>query len=803
MDGVGSDEPGQRPAQVNRSELSGPAELVQARDVYGGVHFHGEVTSQERPQQLPGDVRGFVNRVEELRTLNRLLTEEDQSVDVSLSVITGTAGVGKTSVALRWAHSVRDRFPDGQLYANLRGYDPGEPAQPDQILDRFLRALGVPPSAVPPDLDDRAALYRSRLAGRRVLVVLDNAASARQVRPLLPGTDRCLVVVTSRNMLSGLTTRDGGRRLTLRILTEDDAVTLLRDITSPYRSGDDPAELTELARLCARLPLALRIAAERAASRPFMPLGELIQDLRDESALWDALTAEEDEESDAVRAVFAWSYRALNPTSARLFRLLGLHPGPDFSAPTAAALTGVPLPQVRQPLDALVSAHLLEQSAPGRYQLHDLLRAYAVDQVRHLESAEDREAALRRELDWYLHTADAALARTLPFSRTVPLDPPTDVTPLTFATNAEADAWFGAERDNLVAATRSAAAAGLPRIAWQLAAVLRSVFMHQNAFEGWFATARIGLAAAQSLADRHGEAEALESLGKAHFQARQLTEAAVHHRAALVIRQEIGDEYGTAVSINGLGLLGLRHRHLTGALSHFGESLAIFERLGNQRWQALLLSNLAETRYELGELTEAAALLERALAVQRDVDDRGQEGNSLFFLSMTLREIGRTEEALAAIESAIAIAEGVSRVWLGHWLVEYARVLRALGRPAEALEAVHRAATIQRRLGDGSREAMALDGAGEAYQELGQADEAIAFHLRAAAVHRQLGDDWQLALTLDHLGGALTAAGRAEEAGQHWREAHSLLARFDDARAAALREGIAASFPSAADRSVE
>ncbi|WP_406070336.1 ATP-binding protein [Micromonospora sp. NBC_01638] len=784
---------------MNRSELSGPAELVQARDVYGGVHFHGEAASQERPQQLPGDVRGFVNRVEELQTLNRLLTDGEGSVNVSLSVITGTAGVGKTSVALRWAHSIRSRFPDGQLYANLRGYDPGEPAKPEQILDRFLRALGVPPSAVPADPDERAALYRSRLAGRRVLVVLDNAATARQVRPLLPGTDRCLVVVTSRNMLSGLATRDGGRRLTLRMLNEEDAVALLRDITSAYRSGDDPDELTELARLCARLPLALRIAAERAAGRPFMPLGELIQDLRDESALWDALTAEEDEESDAVRAVFAWSYRALNPTAARLFRLLGMHPGPDVTAPAAAALTGGPVSRVRQPLDALVSAHLLEQSAPGRYQLHDLLRAYAVDQVRHLESTEDRQAALRRGLDWYLHTADAALTRTLPFYRTVPLDPPTDVTPLAFTTNPEADAWFDAERDNLVAATRVAAEAGLPQIAWQLAALLRSVFMHQNAFESWFATARIGLSAARTLGDRRGEAETLESLGKAHFQARQLTEAAEYHRAALVIRQEIGDEYGTAVSINALGLLGLRRRHLTESLTHFGESLAIFERLGNQRWQALLLSNLAETRYELGDLPEAADLLGRALVVQREIDDRGQEGNSLFFLSMTLRELGRTGEALAAIEAAIAIAEGASQLWLGHWLVEYARVLRALGRPAEALEAVHRAATIQRRLGDRSREAMALDGAGEACRELGQADEAIVFHLRAAAVHRQLGDDWHLALTLDHLATALAAAGRPDEAGQHRREAHSLLSGFDDARAAATRQRIAASMPDGTD----
>ncbi|MEO3777284.1 tetratricopeptide repeat protein [Micromonospora sp. B11E3] len=794
MGGVGPSGSERGPEQVNRSELSGPADLVQARDVYGGVHFHGGEASQgPPPRQLLGDVRGFVNRVEELRALNRLLSDGGRSADVTLSVITGTAGVGKTALALRWAHSVRHRFPDGQLYANLRGYDPGQPARPEQVLDRFLRALGVPPTAIPADPEDREALYRSRLADRRILVVLDNAATVRQVRPLLPGTDTCLVVVTSRSMLSGLVTRDGGRRLTLRMLSEDDAVTLLRRLTAEYRSGDDPDELTELARLCARLPLALRIAAERAASRPLMPLRELIQDLRDESALWDALTAEDDEEADAVRAVFAWSYRALGTSAARLFRLLGLHPGHDVSVPAAAALAGVPVSQVRQALDALVTAHLLEQNAPGRYQLHDLLRAYAVDQVRQLESARERQAALRRVLDWYLHTTDAALARTLPFNRTVPLDPPTDVAPLAFADGAEADAWFDAERDNLVACTR-AAAADAPRTAWRLAALLRSVFMHRNAFDGWFATARTGLAAARALGDRRGEAEALESLGKAHFQARQLTEAAEHHRAALAIRRETGDEHGTAVSVNALGLLGLRHRRLTDSLAHFADSLAIFERLGDRRWQALLLSNLAETRYELGDLTEAVALLDRALPVQREIGDRGQEGNSLFFLSMTLRELGRTDEARAAIEQALAIAEeGASPVWLAHWLVEYARVQRALGRPGEALEAAHRAATIQRRLGDRSREAMALDGAGEAYRELGQPDQAIAFHLRAAATHRQLGDDWQSALTLDHLAAALVAAGRPDEAPHHLREARSRLAGFDDARAAALRERIEAS----------
>ncbi|WP_199736160.1 tetratricopeptide repeat protein [Micromonospora sp. HM5-17] len=794
MIGGGADERRESHSHVNYSELSGPADLVQARDVHGGVHFHGggAPSAEPPPRQLPGDVRGFVNRHQELTFLDSLLaTDQGDGQTITLTVITGTAGVGKTSLALRWAHRVRQHFPDGQLYVNLRGYDPGQPATPEQVLDRFLRALGVPAAAIPADSEDRAALYRSRLADRRMLVVLDNAATVSQVRPLLPGTGACLVIVTSRSRLSGLVARDGGRRLTLDMLPEDDAIALLDRIISPYRADDDPHEVAELARLCARLPLALRIAAERAASRPLMPLDELIQDLRDESALWDALSTGDDDEADAVRTVFAWSYRALAEETARVFRLLGLHPGPEFSAAAAAALAGVPRPRIRQLLDALVGAHLLEHRAPDRYQLHDLLRAYALDQARALEPEEQRQKVLRRILDWYLLTADAALAKTLPFDRRIELEPPADVVPLSFASGAEADAWYDAERDNLVAATRAAARAGLHRTTWQLAAVLRSVFMHRNAFDDWQTTAQLGLTAARALSDRYAEAELLESLGKAAFQARRLSEAAEHHRAALEIRRQLGDRFGEAVSANALGLLGLRHRRLDDSLRHFHQALTIFEEIGNRRWKALLLCNLGETCYELARLPEAADLLHRALAIQREIGDRGQEGNSLFFLSMTWRESGRMAEARESIEAALTIARDAGNpVWRAHWLVEQARVLRAMGEPAAALEAVHTAATLQRQVGDRSREAMALDGAGEAYVDLGQPEEAIRFHVLAATIHRQLDDAWQLALTLVHLATALTQAGRPAEAIPHLVEAHTLASQFPDARAVALCERI-------------
>lgn len=337
----------------SRNDVSGAThDVVQAGSIAGGVHFHQAppVTSRRPgPRQLPSDIRTFVNRTAELGQLNAVLAGRDGGdVVISVQVVAGTAGAGKTSLVLRWAHQVKDRFPDGQLFVNLRGYDPGEPVTADQALQRFLRALGVAAGDLPQDTDDAAALYRSLLSDRRVLIVLDNAATVSQVRPLLPGSGNSLVVVTSRNRLAGLAVRDGAHRITLGTLPEPEAVALLHAVTKDYRPEYDEDKLAELARYCARLPLALRIAAERAASHPYLRLDDLISDLRDESALWDTLSTGIDEEAEAVRSVFAWSYRALSAHSARLFRLLGLHPGAEFGLAAAAALGDLPHHRARR-----------------------------------------------------------------------------------------------------------------------------------------------------------------------------------------------------------------------------------------------------------------------------------------------------------------------------------------------------------------------------------------------------------------------------------------------------------------------
>ncbi|MFJ6620790.1 ATP-binding protein [Kitasatospora sp. NPDC091335] len=785
-------------AGSTRSAVSGSSahDVVQARDVSGGIHFHratGRSDSAPTPRQLPADVRGFVNRVDELHQLDDALTGEEQHPsDPAVVVIAGTAGAGKTSLALHWAHQARHRFPDGQLYVNLRGYDPGRPVTAHEALHRFLTSLGVNAGSVPHDPDAAAALYRSLLAERRVLVVLDNAASANQVRPLLPGSTGSLVLVTSRSRLSGLAVRDGARRLTLRTLPEPEAVALLRAVTAGHRPQDDPAKLTELARLCAQLPLALRIAAERAASLPHMGLDDLIGDLRDESALWDALSVGEDEDADAVRTVFAWSYRALPEQVARLFRLLGLHPGPDFGLHAAAALAGLTPSRTRQLLDSLVGAHLVEQSAPDRYQFHDLLRAYATDQAQQEETPAQRQAALRRVLDWYLHTADAAQQWLRPAEDRLALDPaPDGVQPTAFADYNAAVDWAERERANLLQAVHTARAAGEDRRTWQLAAVLWNAQAPSAPGADWLPAGRLGLGAAERLGDTAAQALLLTDLGMGHTRINALDDSLEHHRRALALWRELGDGPNEAHSLNLLGLVHLHSRQLDDAARHFEQALAAFRQANEAHWEATTLSNLASTHYRAGRLPEAEAAVGQALTAHRALKNQRGEGNALRLLSDIQRDDGDPAGALASAHAALDIALNLRDHRLeGFWLITLGDAQRADGQPTEALDSYQRAAVLHRRLGDRSREALAWHGAGETYRHLDRPAEAAAFLRRAATAHRDLGDPWHEALALAAL--AATVSGDDPQAArQHRAEALALLAGYGDPRAAAERERLA------------
>ncbi len=775
------------------NDLTGATrDVVQARGVTGGVHFHGrDPGGGERspPRQLPADVRGFVNRTAELERLDLVLAGDEPDANAAVTcVIAGTAGVGRTSLAIHWAHRVAESFPDGQLYVNLHGYDPGPPVTSGEVLDRFLRAMNVPDAAIPADVESRAALYRSRLAGRRVLVVLDNAATTNQVRPLLPGVSGCLVLVTSRSRLSGLVARDGAHRVTLALLSDQEAVELLRAVIAGHRPPDDPRELEELAGLCARLPLALRIAAERAISRPWTSMRALIDDLRDESGLWDALTAEGDDESDAVRTVFAWSYRALPPEAGRLFRFLGLHPGPDFGAATAAVLVDLPTGHTRRLLDSLAGAHLLEQLQPDRFQFHDLLRLYALDQARSEESPETYQQAVRRITLWYLHSLRRAAGLIAPESADLPLPEPVGVVPPAAHDGYQAaNLWFTQEERNLRAAVHLADEVMMPELAWLLAAALYPVYANRNQVDHWVTTSTIGLGATRQLGDARGEARMLESMGKANTQSANLRDGIRFQEAALELRRRLGDRPGEVTSTNAIGLAHLRARELPDALRHFERTGALAEELDSAYWRAIAANNTANALMESERFAEAEDLLRTALPILRELGVRGSEGDVLRGLSRVRRALGAPAEAHGLIDSALAIAlDHDNSAWEAHWLVESGHVLVDLGEPAEALVAYQRAGVLHRRLGDRGREAGALDAAGTAYRLMDRPEEAADFHRLAAATFRDTGERWQLALALAHLG----EVSSGPEADQCHREALDLLAAFPDPLSARLQREI-------------
>lgn len=740
-------------------------------------------------------MRGFVNRVAELAKLDGILAEEGEDQHaVSVWVITGTAGVGKTSLALHWAHRIRERFPDGQLHINLRGYDPGPPVTAAAALDHFLRALNIEVGSIPSDLQAKSSLYRSLVADKRILIVLDNAATVAQVRPLLPGTSTCLVLVTSRSNLPGLAVRDGARRIAVTMLTDEEAVTLLSVVTAGYRAQDDPAELAELARLCARLPLALRIAAERAAGRPQMPLNELIQDLRDESALWDALSTDNDEEADAVRTVFAWTYRALSPAAARLFRLLGLHPGPGLCVAAAAALVGQPAGQVRPALDSLIRANLLEQTGADCYEFHDLLRAYAVDQVRREESKDDQLAALHRVLGWYLHTAEAARRSIVPggFAYPIALDPlDSQVVPDAFTDDVQAIHWYETQRTNLMSATHAAAGSGFDRIAWQFPAILGRVYANRDPVDTWLDAELTAFDAARRGGDRYGEAVLHDSLGIRYRATRRLTEAADQHRAAIEIFRELGDRFGEARAANGLGNVYVVGRELEKARDQFARTLTISRELDNRSLAALSLTNLGMISLELGSLADAENYLQEAVVLRRELGEHWDGIISERMLGATRRELGRLAAARESLQYCLDYTRA-HRDHLGESLVllELGRLEVAEGSHADALVSSQRAAATFRQLGVRDYEAFALDVSGKAYQGLGRLEDAMAFHRQAVAIHRQLGDNCWQAIALDNLASALRQNNRTDDAREAWREAFSLLDGLNDPLAMALRTRI-------------
>jgi transcriptional regulator with XRE-family HTH domain/tetratricopeptide (TPR) repeat protein len=655
-------------------------------------------SGQAVPRQLPASVRQFAGRRAELNAISGLLDHTGISKPaVVISAVEGTAGVGKTALAVYWAHQVAGRFPDGQLYVNLRGYDPSGKLVPSaEALRGFLDAMGVPAERIPASLDRQASLYRSLLSGKRVLVVLDNARDAEQVRPLLPGSPGCMALVTSRGRLTGLVAAEGAYALTLGLLSEAEARELLALRLGAAQLDAEPEAAAELIVLCARLPLALAIGAARASGGHGLGLGALAAELKDARRRLDALDT-----SDAmasVRAVFSWSLDGLPAPAARMFGLLSVHAGPDITAPAAASLAGVSLAAARAELQELAAGHLLTEHLEGRFAFHDLLRAYATEQATITEDEAGLHAARSRVLDHYLHTAHAAAVLLNPSREPVTLPPARpDVIPEHLADHRQALAWFEAERCVLLSAVALAASTGSGTHAWQLPWTMTDFLDWRGYWHDWAAIQRTALEAATRLGDTVGQAAARRLLAQSCARLGDYDQARAHLNHCLDLCRQLGDQAGEARTYQTLCWVADHQHRYTDALGCAEQALALFRAVGDQAGQAHALNNvgycqlmlgdrqqarafclqalalhrelgirhgqavasdsLGYAEHQLGHLTEAATRHRQALSLFRELGNRLSEAESLMNLGDTWHAAGNSSAAIAAWQQAVAILD--------------------------------------------------------------------------------------------------------------------------------------------------
>ncbi|WP_290050449.1 AfsR/SARP family transcriptional regulator [Amycolatopsis solani] len=704
-------------------------------------------TAPPRPAQLPRAAAGFRGRHAELAALDRLLPTGEGS---RLGVVVGTAGVGKSDLASQWAHRVRDRFPDGQLYADLR-----RSARPGPVLGRFLRALGVPAREIPADLDEAAALYRSVLTTKAVLCVLDDALDSEHVRPLLPAAPNCTVVVTSRNRLDGLVALDGAHRVALDVLDAADAVSVLATAIGPERAAREPAATAELAETCARLPIALRITGARIRHRVGRRVEDHLADVRAQGVL-DSLTTDGD--TSAVRAAYDLSYETLDTATRRTFRLLGLVPGPDTTPAAATALTGTPA--ATRHLERLALAHLVQEHAPGRYRLHDLLRRYAAERAAAECTVDERDTAVRNLLDHYLDRTAAASALLYPFL----LRPPGPVPDRTaFAGEAAARTWLEAEVLNLVAAIRHAHAHGYHHLAWQLVDGLRGHSMHFWLPEGPD-LARIGLESAEATHRADLRAAAHNNLAAVLALHYDFEPAVTHFEAALGLYRALRFRRGVTGVLENLATLHLTTGDLDRAVTLFTEAGALDPARNPICRRSLGV--LAEYR---GRLAEASAIhAERAAT--RDPDD-------LVLLARVHARAGEYETARSeAREAAEGGRRSHDRCTESHALAVLSRVHAATGDPAQAVRLAEKALEHARGIGDPGAEIAGHTALALSHLAGGDHERALLSGHHALRTARRIGTRFEECEALVTIGRTHRAAGPREQA-DHYLATASKLAR--------------------------
>ena len=611
------------------------------------------------PRQLPASLRLLVGRDRECKMLTSF-ADSAAGRRAQHTVLTGPAGIGKTALAVSWSHQNAERFPDGQLYVNLRGFAPAEAlVTPAEALGGFLDALGVPPEQTPTSIDAQSALFRSLTASRRMLVLLDNARDAEQVRPLLPAGDGCVALVTSRSDLAGLVA-EGADAVVPGLLTAAEAESLLAARLGAARLAEEHEAAADLIAFCGGLPLAVAIVAARAAkqlgptgtSGLGVTLGKHVEAMRAMRSRLDGLST--GDLTTDVRAVFSWSYRMLTPTAAELFRLLAAHPGPDCSEAAARSLIGRPASVADAALAELSATHLVAEHVPRRYTCHDLLRVYGGEVAAAVDDASVRQAAIRRVLDHYLHTAQAATLQIAPAWPSLPLGPPVSgVVPEPMADAEQAEEWFGREFQVLLGVIGLAVASGNDRHAWQLPWTMRTFLDRRGHWREMEHTHRTALAAAQRLGDATGEAVARLGLGRTCLRLRDYDAALTHIRRALHVYQRQGDRLGQAHAHHDIALVAEQQGDHTEALSHAQQALAHFQAEGAPAAQANALNTVGWFHALTGDYPEALACCTRALGLFRGLNDVAGEAGTWDSVGYARHCLGDYEHAIQAYQESI------------------------------------------------------------------------------------------------------------------------------------------------------
>ncbi len=781
-------EPGTRLRELHQQMLSGdPVLAVPAPAPPDGG------AAPVAPRALPGPVAHFTGRHNELAVLTGLLDQPGRRAPGTavISALGGTAGVGKTALAVHWARLVAHRFPDGQLYVNLRGYDLGSPMPPQDALAEFLRALGVSGQDIPAGVDECAARYRGLLAGRRMLVLLDNARSAEQVRPLLPASAGCLAVVTSRDPMAGLVARQGAQRVELDLLPLPDAAGLLRTLVGE-RAAADPAATRSLAEACSRLPLALRVAAERITATPDTALADLVAELADERLGLEPIQPDGAQRT-AIRAVFSWSYRQLPEAAARAFRLSALHPGPDLDAYSVAALTGGTLEQAAELLGQLLQASLIQPSASSRhagdrYTRHDLLRAYGRELATATDTDAERRTALTRLFDYYLQAASLATNTLYPPAIPHPASGP--LPPL--ATPAAAQAWLDAERASLVAVSAHAARRG-----WSGHASRLAVTLHRYLDAGGYVSEAItvhnaGRRAARRVGDRGAIAEALNSLGHADLRQGHYQQAIARFQKAHAHFRATGNKSGEAYALGNLGLVAMRQGGYQQAARHFELAAGLLRQTGDRAGQARMLANLGVLAMQQGRYQQAGDYQRQALIIFQEVGDRSGEAQGLSTLGTIDGRQGGYESAADHLRQALSLFRAAGdRSGQAHALTDLGDIDLRRGHFDSAARHQLRSLTLFHETGDPAGQAKALNGLGSALLAAGRVADAHARHTAALALARKLDDQYEQARALGGLGDAEHALGDPAEARRQWRQALALYTRLRTPEADQIRSQLA------------